>query len=552
MQKFLQFAAAPPVQKQGVVSQSASLHSASISRKITLIFTACAAVLICSLHAATAGADTEHSAGISYLCVTLVLSLCTFAFWTRSRTAQVSLQVRWSLLAIAALTASIGYVPSFAEFILHTPPARQLQIVCFNASEALYLLSAVLFFAKVSRSVVVLDMMQALLFVVLRYQLVYSSSTSDHFQSNHLLVGQIMALCLFIVAVIGCLGASSRPEQMFLRTLSCFFGLRLIDFFLSNQVSYTWLSHQNSSLWEVPGTALFAGFAFYLLFTARTAEAEEKQVAPLHAPTVMVRSLMPSFLALVNLMLGLMMLSSSLLFSALAISTTIVFYIVRTALFQVQTAGEKAQLETRNEHLEGLAVCDPLTGIGNRRSLSQIYEQLHSTAGSRSLSLILIDIDYFKQANDCFGHLHGDKVLVSLSNRLAKISAANPESHCARFGGDEFSILLPDVSPQHALAVAEELRREFGSHTFDTICSGMSLSIGVASLRAAQDLPLEAMISYTDQALYRSKLLGRNRVEAQPVWESGSAVKSTQAVDSRTGLAAPSPLAAIPAAVVNA
>jgi diguanylate cyclase (GGDEF)-like protein len=196
---------------------------------------------------------------------------------------------------------------------------------------------------------------------------------------------------------------------------------------------------------------------------------------------------------------------------------------------QAQAHKEKASLESRNEQLEGLATRDPLTGIGNRRSLAGVYGKLQTAADSENVSLLLMDIDYFKQANDCHGHLHGDKILVVLANKLEEISSTAAGSHCARFGGDEFALLLVNVSTQKASALAEELRASFRGNEFQVENGKVSLSIGVASLQSATDLPLEQLVLHADRALYRAKLLGRNRVEILPRCETGTVVDDPNA-----------------------
>lgn len=485
----------------------------SMPRRAALSFAAIAGVAICGLHAAVAGADTIFAAGVGYLCVSLVFFGCSIAFWTRARAAEGVLFVRWSMVSAAALAAAIGYFPSFTQAVFDTPPARQLQTACFNASEALYMLAVVFFFAGVSRFVVIIDTLQALLFVVLRFNLIYSPVTRDHFTAKHLLVGQLMALCLLLVATVGCFGAASNEEFRFLRTLSWFFGFRLVAFFLANQVSYTWTHHGCCSVWDVPGPMLLAGFSLYLLYT-RTDDEDASAVSL--SPSSAVRSMMPSFLALINLMLALFLLRISLPMAAGAIIISVVSYVARTVLLQAEALHEKAQLESRNEHLEGLAVRDPLTGIGNRRSLAQAYSLMQSSAGVAPLSFLLMDIDYFKEANDRHGHLHGDQVLVTLAKKLERLAGAVEGSHCARFGGDEFALLLVGVSPQDAAALAEELRVRFSSRALAPDGQSVSLSIGIASLKTASDLPLEALIDSADRALYRAKELGRNRVEVEP------------------------------------
>jgi len=234
-----------------------------------------------------------------------------------------------------------------------------------------------------------------------------------------------------------------------------------------------------------------------------------------------VRNLMPSFLTLVNLMLGIIVLCISVPLATATISLSLVGYVARTVLLQAQAAHEKAILECRNQQLEGLATRDHLTGIGNRRSLAAVYSRLQALDGGEGLSFLLMDIDYFKQANDRHGHLHGDKVLIALAKKLESLASSVTGSHCARFGGDEFALLLLNVSPQKAAMLAEDLRALFSAHAFEAKTGKTSLSIGIASLQSAHDLPLESLISRADEALYRAKLMGRNRIEVQPVWEPG-------------------------------
>jgi diguanylate cyclase (GGDEF)-like protein len=487
------------------------------SRTILLSSAVAAALLVCGLHAAVASADTVPASGIGYLCDSLILFGCSAALWTRVRSASGPMRVRWYIFSAALLCESIGFVPSFTECFLHTGPARQLQTACFNAGEVLFVLAAVVFFAGVARSVVVMDLLQALVFLVLRFNLAWSPITRDHFTNIHLIVGQSVAVVLFLVALVACLGAASRAELTFLRTLSWFFGLRLIAFFTADQVSYIWLHHIHCSLWDVVGDVLFAGFALHLLWTAESDQNEQAEVVARHAPGVMVRSLMPSFLALLNLMLGLFLMRISLRLAAVAIAVTVVSYVLRAALLHAQAVEERAHLESRNLHLEGLAIRDPLTGIGNRRSLASAYAGLQQTAPATPLSLLLLDIDSFKRANDCHGHQHGDHVLVTLARKLENVAAGVAGSHCARLGGDEFALLLPAVTPEEAFSLAEAVRALIGAHRF-AVEGKVSVSVGLASLEAARDLPLETLVCHADEALYRAKRQGRNRVETQPVW----------------------------------
>ena len=516
-------AANPPNLASAVACAGSQKRALQIRRRILLALVTLAFVVLLSAHAAVAGNDTISASGIGYLSLTLVFLACAVAFALRTRSAQGTLHTRWVLIAAGALSASLGYAPSFAQASLHAGPSRMLQTGFFNVSEALYMLAAVLFFAGVARSIVIVDMLQALLFVVLRFNLIYSPSTRDQFTLNHLFIGQLVALFLFLVAMVACLGAASRAELGFLRTVSCFFGLRLIGLFSANQVAYTWLHHANCSRWDLPGPILLSGFALYLLYTSHSANADTPETATQHFPSAAVRSLMPSFLAFVNMLLGLLVLPFSLPLAGLAIAVSLICYVARTVLVQAQAVKEKALLESRNQHLEGLAVSDPLTGIGNRRSLAGTYARLQTQAEASSLSLLVVDIDHFKQANDCHGHAYGDKVLVTLAMQLENLAAGVAECHAVRLGGDEFALLLLNIAPQQASLLAEELRVTFNDQAFGSDDTRISLSIGVASLASAGELPLETLICSADKALYRAKLLGRNRVEVQPMGGSAPA-----------------------------
>jgi hypothetical protein len=199
-----------------------------LSRTAHLALATLASVVVIAAEAAVVRANTAPASGIGYLALSVVLLLCASAFWTRARSAEGTLRLRWSLIAAAALAAAIGYFPSITEVLFDTAPARLLQAVCFNMGEVLSILATVLFFADVARSIAIVDILQALLFVALRFNLAYSSSRHDHFTVNHLIVAQFVALFLVLIAMVACLGAASCAELKFLRTLSWYFGFRLI------------------------------------------------------------------------------------------------------------------------------------------------------------------------------------------------------------------------------------------------------------------------------------------------------------------------------------
>lgn len=175
---------------------------------------------------------------------------------------------------------------------------------------------------------------------------------------------------------------------------------------------------------------------------------------------------------------------------------------------------ELAQERTRMlEELQKLAVTDGLTALYNSR---HFYQQLEleidrSLRYRHPLSLLLIDIDRFKEYNDTFGHLEGDKVLVRFSQILKSCLRANDSAY--RYGGEEFTVILPETGAEEARTVAQRIRATLEAEIFHPR-SGTpvhkTISIGVTEYCPRESL--EAFVRRADQAMYRSKEAGRNRV----------------------------------------
>jgi diguanylate cyclase (GGDEF)-like protein/PAS domain S-box-containing protein len=173
------------------------------------------------------------------------------------------------------------------------------------------------------------------------------------------------------------------------------------------------------------------------------------------------------------------------------------------------------ELERAKLRLEELATTDALTGLANRRKLDEVLalECRRSQREGRHLALLLLDIDRFKKLNDTYGHQAGDEVL----RRLGDILLAHTHRAgdlAARFGGEEFVLLLPGADPRQAAALAEKVRHAVEATDFEPRgVSRVTLSVGVASVKdlKAGTTP-EALVGAADEALYTAKRDGRNRV----------------------------------------
>ncbi len=168
-----------------------------------------------------------------------------------------------------------------------------------------------------------------------------------------------------------------------------------------------------------------------------------------------------------------------------------------------------------NLHLSlQMAVTDGLTGLHNRRYMETHLQILTQRAKleNRPISLLMIDIDFFKQINDLHGHDAGDRILKQFSNGISR-NIRGIDLAC-RFGGEEFVVIMPETDMAIASLVAERIRHYTESYNFDTgggQTVSMTTSIGVTSLYGAGDTP-EIMLKRADEALYRAKNEGRNRV----------------------------------------
>jgi diguanylate cyclase (GGDEF)-like protein len=181
----------------------------------------------------------------------------------------------------------------------------------------------------------------------------------------------------------------------------------------------------------------------------------------------------------------------------------------------VQKAQKFRELLDTNNLLSGMALTDALTEMNNRRALEWELPRhiIKARTNDTPLSLMILDVDFFKQVNDNYGHLVGDRVLQLLSSRLRH----NLRSHdtAFRYGGEEFVVLLPQTTNQEALGVAQRLNRIIAQEPFNIdqeIAINITISLGVASLQAHDDIHGVNLLSCADQYLLQAKTSGRNRV----------------------------------------
>jgi diguanylate cyclase (GGDEF)-like protein/PAS domain S-box-containing protein len=175
------------------------------------------------------------------------------------------------------------------------------------------------------------------------------------------------------------------------------------------------------------------------------------------------------------------------------------------------------ELLALNRKLEVLTLQDGLTGVANRRLFDQTLkaEWFRSMRDSQPLSLIVFDIDHFKQYNDFYGHLMGDECLIRVAQALNKIPLRTTDLF-ARYGGEEFVLLLPKANIESAVEIAEKCRclvQDLAiSHEKSSTSNVLTISVGVASIIPSADSEPASLFAVTDRMLYQAKEYGRNRV----------------------------------------
>ncbi len=177
------------------------------------------------------------------------------------------------------------------------------------------------------------------------------------------------------------------------------------------------------------------------------------------------------------------------------------------------------QLSEANQKLERLTMLDGLTGVTNRRHFDKlmIKEWRRAQRNKFPISLIMIDIDYFKKYNDTYGHLKGDDCLKKVAKALIS-SARRSADFVSRYGGEEFAITLPALKNDATVTVAKRVRCEVERmkiyHEKSDINKYVTISLGVATIIPVMSMEHEVLIQAADRALYMAKNAGRNRVVA--------------------------------------
>lgn len=187
----------------------------------------------------------------------------------------------------------------------------------------------------------------------------------------------------------------------------------------------------------------------------------------------------------------------------------------RSFIYALLNQHKQAKLELAQTEMEYLSKTDPLTQVANRRHLQDtlINEWKSSIRTNRPISIIMIDIDHFKKFNDSYGHIRGDQCLIQVCDAI-KQSASRPRDLVARFGGEEFMLVLPEADQQSATNVGAKVVQAIQKLEIQHCGAGetniVTVSVGIATTQPVHNQSLDDFVKLADDALYTAKSKGRN------------------------------------------
>ncbi|UWZ86435.1 GGDEF domain-containing protein [Occallatibacter riparius] len=316
-------------------------------------------------------------------------------------------------------------------------------------------------------------------------------------------------LFLAAAATVRWLGAEQPQEVQFFRVLSIFLWIDALLPAIHNRIilrhDYVWLD-------------LFLS-APYLILCALMLRSKERSVR-VSSPRVsrVIRSGSPIFLTMALVTVGLFAIRSHFYIGLGAVLFAVATYGALNVLIQTRGLEAEATLLADKRLLERLAVVDGLTGIANRRGFDKVFHREFSAArrGGTPLSLLMIDVDHFKEVNDELGHQVGDEYLIQIAQALRR-ALPRVTDIVARYGGEEFTAILPATGSAGAVHACEKLHdaiRHLGLHHPTAKEGIVTISIGVSTFDGSAAIAAQRLVEAADRALYLAKSGGRNRSES--------------------------------------
>ncbi|WP_058188915.1 GGDEF domain-containing protein [Terracidiphilus gabretensis] len=454
------------------------------------------------------------------------LAACIWRAWHCPR----GLRVHWLLIATALLSWISANVIIMVSTVLNHPPSPTTTTIddFFYFFYGIPLLLAISMPEKdkASRAFFLLELIQAvaagyLAYVVLFGTLPFTSIPNRPLSEvNLIIVFDVQALLLAILATTRFIVASrGSVERRYLAILTGYLWLYGLSSAAYNHLvvmgsftaNHPTLSNVLGAIVDVPFLALALAALMLPTPVRHTQGSEEK--TPL---ALLVDNARPIFFGFSIVILSAIVAQHHLAVALGFIIGAFAVYGIRSALLQSRLQQTRIALEKANGRLGELAMLDGLTGVANRRSFNDRVqtEWVRAQRIGKPLALLVMDIDHFKEFNDSYGHVVGDECLRHLV-RSVRAVLHRPADMLARYGGDEFVVLLPETDASGALHVAELMKDALRTQEWSGEGSpiAITISIGCSCWESLPGATPEALFEAADKALYQAKQHGRDRVE---------------------------------------
>ena len=498
-----------PVRKPGWPSWT---HNIKLRRLVPFLM----APAFMALHAALIIALPAHRDLLSPLCQAVGPAVASAACWRVAVASGSGLRPNWLLAALAFLFWAAGSL--LAVWI---PTESSASIVDFSY----FLCSVALLFAitapendQPKRLFLLMDGMQAILsaflgFIVIFGAVPFSSEKLTPLSGSAVLWAyDVENACLAFLVGLRLFGDDRSPARRR-------FNRSMLVFAFSFGPMGSLYDHI-SPPWTSPMDIMLDPAFFLMAAMAGLPERDRATAARLRARlSAFIDSIGPVFLTAAALVVGAWITRQRPIPGIASILTAVAIYALRVSLLQARYLVTHRELCHTRDRLERLSLEDGLTGVGNRRAYDTALAKMWAEAerSQAPLSALMIDVDYFKAYNDRHGHPTGDACLIRIAEALRAVTQHH-QGVVARYGGEEFAILLPNVAKLAASEVASTIRHTVASLDLTSrtgTAAPVTVSIGVATARRPGNA--EALLLAVDDALYRAKRAGRNRVEVEAV-----------------------------------
>lgn len=471
------------------------------------------------LHGVAAIALPLRLAPLSTLCVILAEVAAILACLYAARKAGGPVRILWWLLALAALLTAIANMLDMATTAMGIAVSNHAPAVPIFLSTlycvAMLLAISMRFDLRAFGPVRIINSMLSLAIGALFYVQIFSMLTMHGSERAAdaffiVLLFDALDISLAIAGTIRALGADKPQERRFYYILAVFLWANFIGPSLHNHIllrhDFVWLD----LLLSAPYLLLVA-----LVFSPNPGFVQRPSTFPRLARVI--RSGSPIFLSLALLALGLLVSRTHYYIGVAASLLSLIGYSTLTTLTQSRGIEAEESLLAAKTTLEEMVGLDALTGIPNRRAFDTMLHR-ECIAANRSLqpvSLLMIDVDHFKQLNDTRGHPLGDAYLIQIAHALRN-ALPRVTDFAARYGGEEFAVILPATNSGGAAEVARRLQSSIADLALSHAASPsgkVTISIGYSTFNgSAKTSPID-LTHAADRALYQAKERGRNRSE---------------------------------------